>query len=80
MGLFLLQHRHAPEECGAAFMSFKGVASPLRHRMTLASCDYGDHAIWWTVEAEDEVASLALLPHFTAQRTTATRIREVQIP
>ena len=61
-------------------MSFKGVASPLRHRMTVASCYDGGHAIWWTVEADDEVASLALLPYFAAQRTTATRVREVQIP
>jgi hypothetical protein len=52
----------------------------LRHAAALASCDSGDHAIWWTVEAASERDALALLPFFIAQRATATRVREVVIP
>jgi hypothetical protein len=56
------------------------MASPLRHRVALASCSDGGHAIWWTVEAADAAAALALLPHFTGERTSAIRVTEVQIP
>ena len=62
------------------FASFKGHKSPLRHRSTLASCRSGGHAIWWTVEAEDEAAALRLLPAYVAERTTVARVSEVQIP
>lgn len=77
---YLLQHRHDPLECGVVFASFKGHESPLRHRPTLASCMSGDHAIWWTVEAESEEDALGLLPFYVAERTTATRVSEVRIP
>ena len=80
MSRYLLQHRHQPQECGVAFASFKGHASPLRHRPTLASCRSGGHAIWWTVEAESEADALRLLPYYVAARTTVSSVSEVEIP
>ena len=62
------------------FASFKGHQSPLRHQATLASCRSGGHAIWWTVEAGSEADALRLLPYYVAERTTVTRVSEVQIP
>ena len=62
------------------FAAFKGHDSALRHRVTLASCPFGEHAIWWWVEALGEPEALALLPFYVAQRSTATRVRGVQIP
>ena len=59
------------------FASFKGHQSPLRHQPTFASCRSGGHAIWWTVEAATEEEALALLPFYVAERTTATRVSEV---
>ena len=80
MSRFLLEHHHTPSECGVVFASFKGHASPLRHRATLASCRSGGHAIWWAVEAEDEGDALRLLPAYVAARTTASRVSEIEIP
>lgn len=80
MHCFLIQHRHEPPECGVVFAAFRGHDSPLRHRSTLASCAFGDHAIWWSVRATDEASALALLPAYVAARATATRVREVDIP
>jgi hypothetical protein len=80
MTRYLLHHSHEPSECGVVFASFKGHGSPLRHQATLASCRSGGHAIWWTVEAATEQDALALLPAYVADRTTATRVNEVQIP
>jgi len=80
MPCFLIHHRHEPSECSVVFAAFKGHGTPLRHRATIASCEFGGHAIWWTVEAPDESEALELLPYFVAQRSTVTRIREVEIP
>ena len=80
MSRYLLQHRHAPGECGVVFASFKGHQSPLRHRMTLASCRSGGHAIWWAVDAGSEEDARRLLPFYVAERTTITRVSEVEIP
>jgi hypothetical protein len=80
MPRYLLQHRHEPDECGVVFASFKGHASPLRRRPTLASCRSGGHAIWWSVEAATLIDALGLLPFYVAERTTATRVSEVDIP
>ena len=80
MSHFLLQHRHQPHECGVVFAAFKGRESPLRRRPTLASCLSGGHAIWWTVEAGSEREALALLPLYVAERTTAVRVTQVEIP
>ena len=80
MSRYLLEHRHEPRECGVVFASFKGHASPLRHRATLASCPSGGHAIWWTVDAETEDDALRLLPPYVAKRTTVARVSEIDIP
>jgi hypothetical protein len=80
MSRYLLEHRHAPRECGVVFASFKGHESPLRHRPTLASCRSGGHAVWWEVEAETEADALRLLPSYVAKRTTVTRVSEINIP
>jgi hypothetical protein len=80
MSRYVLEHRHEPQECGVVFASFKGLESPLRHRSTLASCRSGGHAIWWTVDAETEEEALGLLPCYVAERTTVSRVSEVEIP
>jgi hypothetical protein len=80
MSRFLLEHRHEPRECRVVFASFKGHASPLRHQATLASCRFGEHAIWWSVEAETEEDALRLLPPYVARRTTVARVDEIDIP
>ena len=80
MHRFLIQHRHEPPECGVVFAAFRGHDSPLRHRAALASCAFGGHAIWWTVEATSEAGALSLLPAYVAARATATRVRDVEIP
>jgi len=54
--------------------------SPLRHHAALASCAFGGHAIWWSVEAAGPEEALALLPYVVAERATATRVDEVDIP
>jgi hypothetical protein len=80
MPRFLIDHRHESSECGVVFAAFKGFETPLRHRTTIASCAFGGHAIWWTVEAATESEALALLPYYVAQRANVTRIGEVDIP
>jgi hypothetical protein len=80
MSRYLLHHRHTPEECGPVFTSFKGHVSALRHRPTVATCRSGGHEIWWTVDADSEEDALGLLPFYVAERTTITRVNEVQIP
>ena len=80
MPRYLLHHRHEPRECSAAFASFKGSESPLRHRPAAASCASGGHAIWWTVDAESEADALRLLPAFIGARTTVARVIEMEIP
>jgi hypothetical protein len=80
MSRYLLQHRHAPDECGVVFASFRGHDSPLRHQATLGSCRSGGHAIWWTVDADSEEDALRLLPRYVAQRTTISPVGEVRIP
>jgi hypothetical protein len=80
MSRYLLEHHHEPRECGVVFASFKGHASPLRHRATLGSCRSGGHAIWWTVDADTEREALALLPRYVAERAIVSRVSEVEIP
>jgi hypothetical protein len=80
MPTYLLQHRHAPAECAAAFAAWLGFASPLRHRPVPSTCLAGGHAVWWHVQAEDSDAALALLPGFVARRTTPIEVRDVEIP
>ena len=80
MALCVLQHHHAPEECGAADASYKGGSSPRRHRAALASCGEGGHAMWWTEAAANEAEALGLLPYFVVERTTATKVVNIDIP
>jgi hypothetical protein len=80
MPYFLLQHRHDPAECAAAFLAWKGFDSPLRHAPAPASCLFGGHDLWWRVEATDAGAALALLPAYVAQRTRPIQVRYVEIP
>ena len=80
MPAFLLCHQHQPHECAAAFAAWRGFDSPLRHASVPSSCLVDGHGIWWRVEAADGAAALALLPRFVAERTTAVRVREIEIP
>ncbi len=80
MPRFLLCHRHTPEECGAAVVSWRGFSSPLRGRAATASCAYGGHRVWWEVETPDREVALALLPQFVAQRTEVVQVTELAIP
>ena len=80
MPLFLLQHRHDPSECAAAYAAWTGFRSPLRHERATSSCLAGGHALWWRVRADDAVSALALLPRFVARRTVPIEIRDVEIP
>jgi hypothetical protein len=36
--------------------------------------------VWWTVDATDATAALALLPAYVARRTVAAQVREVHLP
>ena len=80
MPRYLIEHRHESHECGVVFAAFSGYRSRLRHRRTLASCMFGGHAIWWSVNADDEAEALALLPAYVAERSIAIRVDEVPIP
>jgi hypothetical protein len=80
MPSFLLCHQHDPAECGAAFAAWAGFDSPLRHRQAACTCLTGGHALWWQVEARDPDAALALLPHYVRERSSITRVREIEIP
>ena len=53
MPRYILEHRHAPRECGVVFASFNAFESPLRHREVSATCSFGTHRIWWELEAAD---------------------------
>jgi len=78
--LFLLHHRHRPQECAAAFAAWQGFDSPLRHGRVPSTCLAGGHELWWQVAAINRPAALALLPRFVAERTTPIQVREVDIP
>lgn len=80
MSRFLLHHRHESAECGVVYAAFKGHDSPLRHGTTITSCLTGGHMIWWTVEAKSERQALGFLPIYVADRSTATKVSEVEIP
>ena len=80
MPRFLLEHRHTAAECGTVFAAFNAFESPLRHQATTASCHYGGHRIWWEVDAATERYALARLPRYVAERTTASPVRDVDIP
>lgn len=80
MPFFLLEHRHAPAECAAAFAAWTGFQSPLRRGSAASTCLAGGHALWWRVQAEDAAAALAMLPRFVARRTVPIEVRDIEIP
>ncbi|WP_241832366.1 hypothetical protein [Pseudofrankia sp. EUN1h] len=82
MAMFVLCHRHGPAECRFAFASWHGFDSPLRHGHALASCGLGrdEHQMFWTVEAVDAQAALALVPRYVASRTEAVPVTEFPVP
>jgi hypothetical protein len=80
MSRFLLQHQHKPIECRTTFASFQGSESPVRRRAAIASCRFGGHCVWWTVDAASEQDALAQLPPYVAQRTVVTTVTDVLIP
>jgi hypothetical protein len=80
MPRFRLEHQHVPDECPIVFASFKAFESPLRHQLTIGSCDFGTHRIWWDVEAATAEDALARLPRYVAQRTTAIRVGDLSTP
>ena len=80
MSSYLLEHRHEADDCPVVFASWRGFSSPLRHRVTFASCAMGGHRIWWRVEAAHEAEALSYLPTYVADRTAATQIADLQIP
>ncbi len=80
MAVFILAHRHTPDECPVVFAAWTGFTSPLRGQSAWASCLTGGHCLWWTVEAAGEAGALALLPDYVARRTDAILVRSVTIP
>ena len=81
MSRYLLHHRHAPDECGVVFASFKGHREPasppadaglvpLRRPRDLVDGR----------RRERRRKRSGLLPFYVAERTTITRVSEVQIP
>lgn len=62
------------------FASWRGFVSPLRHRAANGSCLWGGHEIWWELEAPSVDQALSHLPGYVADRTTAVRIADVDIP
>jgi hypothetical protein len=80
MAVYLLEHRHDPVDCGAAFAAWKGVDSPLRDTTVLCSCPTGEHRLWFVVDARDEIAALGHLPRYLAERAIAIPVVRVPIP
>ncbi len=80
----VLNHRHAPDQCGVAFAAWRGFESPLRHSQALGSCvspaTDAEHLLTWTVEAASIDAAVALLPPWLAERTEVRLVGEVSIP
>ena len=79
MSRYLLQHRHEPHECGVVFAAFKDPEPaspqsdaglvPLRRARDLVDG-----------HADTEEEALELLPYYVAERTTVSRVSEVEIP
>jgi hypothetical protein len=77
---FVLAHEHTPSECPGAYAAWRGFDSPLRHGLAMASCAFGDHRVFWTVNAETAEEALAQLPPFVARRTRVSEVTGVPIP
>jgi hypothetical protein len=80
MPSFRIVHRHNSGECPAAYAAWKGFDGMLRGQRTTSSCRWGDHQIWWDLEAANEVEALRRLPRYVSDRAVAVRIGEVDIP
>jgi hypothetical protein len=80
MPMFLLHHRHKPDECAAVFAAWKTFDSPLSHRPVTSSCRSGGHEIWWEIDNVTQTDALAQLPRYVADRTVVVRVDEVEIP
>ena len=80
MPIYVLKHRHRPDECDAAFAAWQGFISPLRGSPALSTCLEGGHELWWTISAQDSFAAYELLPRYVADRSSLVRVREVRIP
>ena len=80
MSPYRLVHRHQAHECPIAYAAWKGYDSPLRGLRAVSSCPVGGHEIWFDLEADNETAALAHLPHYLAERSVAVKIGEVSIP
>jgi hypothetical protein len=80
MATYLLCHRHDASECQVVFAAWEGFDRPVRARPALGTCRQGSHALWWTVDAVEAAAALALLPAYVAERTQAVEVMEVPIP
>jgi hypothetical protein len=71
---YLLDHRHAPEECASLHASWNGFAGRLRQGVTDATCARSDHSIWWAVHAASEAEALCHLPAPVAATTRAIAV------
>jgi hypothetical protein len=80
MALYVLQHRHQPAECPAAFAAWNGFDSPLREASAWSSCPTGGPHLWFLVEAADGDTALGQLPRYLAERTEAVRVTAVRMP
>jgi hypothetical protein len=52
----------------------------LRGYVATSTCKWGDHQIWWDLDAVDEAEAISYLPRYIAERSVALRIGEVAIP
>ena len=80
MALYLLEHRHQPDECAVAFAAWKGFDSPRRQRAVLCSCRSGGHRLWFVVPAATADGAPAPVAALRRARTAAITIGEVTIP
>ena len=80
MPSFRIVHRHSSKECAAAYAAWKGFDGMLRGHPTASSCRWGDHQIWWDLDADNGAEALRRLPRYVSDRAVAVRIGEVVIP
>jgi hypothetical protein len=80
MPTFVLWHEHTADECRHAFAAWQGFDSPLRHRDGLGACLFGDHVLFWAIEAATATDARSLLPDYVAARTHVREVRRVRIP
>ena len=79
MSRYLLQHRHEPARVRRRLRRVQGIREPTSPPPNPRLVPLRRTRIWWTVEAETEVDALRLLPYDVAERTTVSRVSEVEI-